>query len=244
MHRIVLVDSDNHILESLRRGIPWEEYGCQVVGTACDADSGAQLIRELKPQILFTAIRMPGGNGLAMAAEARDGFPDLQITILTDCAEFACAQQAITLGVTRYLLKPARTEEIREALRVMTDRLDRGELAAGEEQTRKSGSFVVNQALRCMEQNYRQKLTLQTVAECCYVSQWHLSKLLNRHAGKSFYDILNGIRIRRAKELLADPKLMIGQVAEMVGYADTAHFARIFKKLEGMSANEYRNILR
>ena len=30
----------------------------------------------------------------------------------------------------------------------------------------------------------------------------------------------------------------------MVGYADTAHFARTFKKLEGMSANEYRNSLR
>ena len=35
----------------------------------------------------------------------------------------------------------------------------------------------------------------------------------------------------------------IGEISEMVGYADTAHFARTFKKLENMSANEYRNSL-
>lgn len=35
-----------------------------------------------------------------------------------------------------------------------------------------------------------------------------------------------------------------GEIGEMVGYADTAHFARIFKKLEGMSANEYRDGLK
>lgn len=94
-----------------------------------------------------------------------------------------------------------------------------------------------------MEKNYQQKLTLQEVADCCFVSQWHLSKLLNRYAEKSFYDILNAIRINKAKELLQDPKLKIGEISEMVGYADTAHFARTFKKVVGMSANEYRNSL-
>ena len=76
-----------------------------------------------------------------------------------------------------------------------------------------------------------------------YVSQWHLSKLLNRYTENSFYDILNSFRIKAAKELLTDPSLRIGDIGEMVGYADTAHFARVFKKLVGMSANEYRNHL-
>ena len=83
----------------------------------------------------------------------------------------------------------------------------------------------------------------QDMADACYVSQWHLSKLLNRYQEKSFYDILNGLRINAPKELLADPRLKIGDIGEMVGYADTAHFARVFKKLTGMSANEYRNSL-
>jgi len=92
-----------------------------------------------------------------------------------------------------------------------------------------------------MEQNYTKKLTLQDVADDCYVSRWRLSKLINRYADKSFYDLLTDIRIRRARELLSDPSLKIGEIAELVGYTDSGHFARAFKKIEGVSANEYRN---
>jgi len=79
------------------------------------------------------------------------------------------------------------------------------------------------------------------VAENTFVSQWHLSKLLNKHLEKSFSEILNSIRIDKAKELLKDPSLRIGDVAEEVGFLDMAHFSRVFKKIEGISANEYRN---
>ena len=74
------------------------------------------------------------------------------------------------------------------------------------------------------------------------MSQWHLSKLLNKHLGQPFYDLLNAERIRRAKELLETPSLRISEIADMVGYADTAHFSRVFKKLEGISAGEWRNL--
>ena len=245
MYRVLLIDDENIIVEGLRRVVRWADYNCQVVGTACDAEEGTRLIRALHPHILFTDIRMPGRDGLAMVAALRSEYPDMQVAILTGYRDFAYAQEAIRLGVTRFLLKPSKMEEIKEALTVMTQRLDKQPtIQEEEEQSQNAGSFIVNQALSFMEKNYSQKLTLQAVADCCYVSQWHLSKLLNRYAEKSFYDILNAIRIQKAKELLADPKLKIGEIGEMVGYADTAHFARTFKKLEGMSANEYRNTIR
>ena len=245
MYRVLLIDDENIIVEGLRRVVRWADYNCQVVGTACDAEEGTKLIRALHPHILFTDIRMPGRDGLAMVAALRSEYPDMQVAILTGYRDFTYAQEAIRLGVTRFLLKPSKMEEIKEALTVMTERLDRQPaIQEEEEQSQSASSFIVNQALSFMEKNYSQKLTLQAVADCCYVSQWHLSKLLNRYAEKSFYDILNAIRIQKAKELLADPKLKIGEIGEMVGYADTAHFARTFKKLEGMSANEYRNTIR
>ena len=64
---------------------------------------------------------------------------------------------------------------------------------------------------------------------------------MNKHLEKSFSEILNSIRIEKAKELLKDPSLRIGDVAEEVGFLDMAHFSRVFKKIEGISANEYRN---
>ena len=113
--------------------------------------------------------------------------------------------------------------------------------AAAQPHESASSSFIVKNALKYIEANYNQKLTLSEVAEKTYVSQWHLSKLLNRHTGQSFSDILNHCRIEHAKKLLEDPSLRIGDISDAVGFLDLAHFSRVFKKQEGMSANEWRN---
>ncbi len=242
MYRVVLIDDEPLIVEGLRRVVRWEDFGCEVAATAEDAVTGAEVIRRLRPHILFTDIRMPGDDGLTMLAGLRSEFPDMQVAVLTGYRDFSYAQEAIRLGVTRFLLKPSRMDEIHEALAAMTERL--GRMQPEEESTPEhAGSFLVKQALAFMEKHSAEKLTLQEVADACYVSQWHLSKLLNRYTEKSFYDILNSLRVEQAKKLLADPKLRIGDIGELVGYADTAHFARVFKKLVGMSANEYRNSL-
>lgn len=237
-NRVVIIDDEVIIREGLQKVVKWADFNCEVAGTAADARSGAALIREVRPDILFTDICMPGQNGLVMLAGLRSEFPDMQVTVLTGYREFSYAQEAIRLGVTRFLLKPSKMSEINEALTVMTEKLKDREPSSTDQNT---GSFIVNQALAYMEKHYTEKLTLQDVAEVCYVSQWHLSKLLNKYSEQSFYDILNGIRINAAKELLKDPSLRVGDVGMRVGYADSAHFARIFKKLTGCSANEYRN---
>ena len=244
MYRVVLIDDERIIVEGLLRVVKWADYQCQVVGTANDARSGAEIIRREKPQIVFTDIKMPDQDGLTMLAGLRSEFPDLRVTVLTGYRDFSYAQQAINLGVTRFLLKPSKMDEINEALQAMTKQLQERNIQPPEEEEHvqhSAGSFIVNQALAYMEEHYQEKLTLQDVADQCYVSQWHLSKLLNKHTEKSFYDILNSVRMEKAKQLLTDPSLKIGDISEMVGYADTGHFSRTFKKLEGCSANEYRN---
>ena len=248
MFRVILIDDEPLIVEGLKKVVRWEEYQCTVVATAEDAEKGGELIRTLQPDILFTDIRMPGVDGLTMLAGLRSEFPDLQVTVLTGFRDFAYAQEAIRLGVARFLLKPSKMDEINEALACMTARLEKKHMEQSTEQEEpeereNAGSFLVNRALDYLEEHYAEKLTLQEVADACYVSQWHLSKLLNRYTKKNFYDLLNNRRIRAAKELLADPSLRIGDIGEMIGYADPAHFARVFRKIAGMSANEYRNSL-
>ena len=238
--RVVIIDDESIIVEGLRKVVKWEKYNCEVAGTASDARSGTQLIREVRPDILFTDICMPGQNGLTMLAGLRSVFPKMQVTVLTGYRDFSYAQEAIRLGVTRFLLKPSKMSEIDEAMKAMTEKIGIKGSPAADQNT---GSFIVNQAMAYIEKHYSEKLTLQEVADTCYVSQWHLSKLLNKYAGQSFYDILNKVRISAAKELLKDPSLRVGDIGMMVGYMDNAHFSRIFKKLTGCSANEYRNRL-
>lgn len=266
MYRVVIVDDEPIIVEGLTKLIPWETYNCQIVATAHNGLEGQAVIREHKPDMLFSDICMPGQDGLNMIAAIKSEFPHTMITILTGYRDFDYAQQAIRLGVTRFLLKPSKLEELEEAVSCMKEKLDElhagdAEIIPAEERIEKSaandqsaatmaedelleketGSFIVDNALTYIEQHYAQRLTLLEVADQIYVSQWHLSKLLNRHLGKSFSDVLNGARVAEAKKLLRDPSLRICDIAEMVGFVDTAHFSRVFKKMAGISANVYRN---
>ena len=246
MYKVVLIDDESIIVEGLKRVVDWESFGCAVVGTAYSAAGGTKAIREHAPDILFTDIKMPDTDALTMLMGLKSEFPDMQVTVLTGYRNFEYAQESIRLGVTRLLLKPSRMEEIKEALTTMIanlEKLNSGSVPEAEEQSETStaNSFIVRQALAFLEGKYAEKITLQDIADHCYVSQWHLSKLLNKHTGKSFYELLNATRIRAAKRMLEDPKLKIGDICELVGYADTGHFSRVFKKVEGISANEYRN---
>lgn len=244
MYKVMIIDDEPIIVEGISKVVPWEKYGCTVVDTASDGNEGLEKIRVNKPDIIFSDIAMPGQDGLKMIAALKVEFPDMMICILTGYRDFDYAQTAIRLGVTRFLLKPSNMSEIEEAVETMVAKLkkQRGDTTEEEhEEEGKAGSFIVKNALQYMEENYKNKITLNDVAENTYVSQWHLSKLLNKHTGKSFSDLLNQIRISQAKLLLMDPSLRVSDVAEMVGFLDVAHFSRVFKKQAGMSANEFRN---
>lgn len=267
MYKVMLIDDEPIIVEGLSRSIAWDKWNCQIVATAHDGLEGRKLIEENRPNIIFMDISMPEMDGLSMLAGLHSQFPDLEVCVLTGYRDFEYAQQAIRLGVTRFLLKPSNMDELEEAIQTMCSNLKKkgitgeevhtasadmmempesgdaqGEREDVAEETQSaSSSFIVKNALKYIEENYTQKLTLSEVAEKTYVSQWHLSKLLNRHTGQSFSDILNHVRIEHAKNLLKDPSLRIGDISEQVGFLDLAHFSRVFKKQEGVSANEYRN---
>lgn len=270
MYKVVIIDDEPVIVQGLARSIRWEKYHCEVVGTASSGEEGLILFEQLHPDIVFSDIRMPHMDGLSMIAALKSQYPDTEISILTGFQDFEYARQAIRLGVTRFLVKPSKMDELQEAVETMVQNLQaKSVLAEGKDSEQNSeamdgkaprqempnsentdaeeteageaSSFLVNNALKYMEEHYREKLKLQDVADQVYVSQWHLSKLLNRYKEQSFSDILNNIRIEKAKELLKDPSLRIGDIADMVGFLDMAHFSRVFKKQVGISANEYRN---
>ncbi len=243
MKKVVIVDDEPIIAEGLRKVVDWESLGCVVMATACDGKEGMEKIREHEPDLLLTDINMPDMTGLVMLAQLKDEFPRMQVTIISGHSDFSFAQEAIRLGAVRYLLKPTKMDEIYEAIAAMCQNLEKVEVTEPEGEDDPNG-FVIRQALAFMREHHSEKLALSQVAEQCYVSQWHLSKLLNGQLKKNFYEVLNQIRIDKAKELLSDGSLRISDIAEMVGYGEAAHFSRVFKKEVGMSANEYRGTLK
>ena len=281
MYRVLIVDDEPIICEGLRKGVRWSEFNCEVVGTAANGMEGLERVKELDPDILISDISMNNMDGLAMVAAIKSERPDMEVTLLTGYRNFEYAQRAIKLGVTRFLLKPSRMDEIEEAILAMTanlrsignmgaqiidnvwnmqDKADRylyetfiknrpeGGCESGTEEHRAEGrirdseanQFVLKAALIYIFEHYTEKLSLGDVAEHCYVSSWHLSKLLNHYTGRGFFEIINMIRIDKAKELLAEGRTRVQEVSDAVGFLDVAHFSRIFKNYVGCSPKEFR----
>ncbi|WP_105617511.1 response regulator transcription factor [Vallitalea okinawensis] len=263
MYKILIIDDEVTIIEGLKKLVPWDEIDCKVVGIAEDGEEGLQQIDKLKPDIIISDIQMPKRSGLEMIKAMQRKKRDIKSIILTGYREFEYAQEAVNLGVVRFLLKPTKLEDIKDAVIEAIHMLDdeRGKVRdiknlrrqlnkhhaiagnglEGSQNEDEKMRFLSGQAIEYIKENYNQKLDLQTVADQLYISSWYLCKLFKKEVGSSFIELLNEVRIQEAKKLLTTTKFKVYEITERVGYSDTPYFSKTFKKHVGLTPNQYRN---
>lgn len=90
-----------------------------------------------------------------------------------------------------------------------------------------------------IRQNYK-TATLVSTAEHFYLTPAYMSGKIKEQTGYTFTQILSHIRLGHAEELLLSTKMNLDRICESVGYSDTTHFIKSFKKIYGMTPNKYR----
>lgn len=88
--------------------------------------------------------------------------------------------------------------------------------------------------------NYMHDIRLNDVAGMVNLSPVYFSGLFKREIGENFTDYVNRVRIDSAKVMLKDVRNNVGEIAEMCGFSDTRYFAKIFKRMVGITPSEYR----
>ena len=97
------------------------------------------------------------------------------------------------------------------------------------------------QALKFIQDNYSNEISLVDLAKHVNISKNHLSYLFKKETGETFSDYLNKIRIEKAQELLVSGQYKIHEIAEMVGFHNTGYFSKVFKKSTGSSPLDFKN---
>lgn len=115
--KIFLVEDEIVIRNGIKNSIEWEKEGYEFVGEASDGELAYPMIVKERPDILITDIKMPFMDGLELSRLVRKELPELKILILSGYDEFDYAKEAISLGVTEYLLKPVSSAKLLETLK-------------------------------------------------------------------------------------------------------------------------------
>ena len=124
MLKIFLAEDEVIVRETIKRMIPWENLGFELVGEAADGEMALPLLLRQKPDLLITDIKMPFMDGLTLAKVAKKEIPGLKVVILSGYDDFNYAKQAINIGVEDYLLKPITKNALIERLTEIRSRYE------------------------------------------------------------------------------------------------------------------------
>lgn len=115
-------------------------------------------------------------------------------------------------------------------------------MGAIDKQRRDSVQVTAEQALDYIEAHYADsKLSLKSLSEVLHMSPNYLSAIIKRAHGESFTNILVGVRMKHAYELLVSTSMSVQEIAEATGYADRHYFSYCFKKYHDISPVQMRN---
>ena len=93
-----------------------------------------------------------------------------------------------------------------------------------------------------IDQHYKEKLTLEQLAEEVNVNKYYLAHAFKQEYGISPINYLIACRIREGKRLLTETDLSLSQIAGILGFSSASYFSQSFRKAEGISPVEYRKL--
>jgi len=125
MVSVFLVEDECIPRESIRQNVHWEKNDILFLGDASDGEVALPQILEKRPDILLTDIRMPFMDGLELSKIVREKLPDTKIILLSGFNEFDYAREAISLGISEYLLKPVSVSDILGAVAKVRAEIER-----------------------------------------------------------------------------------------------------------------------
>ncbi|CAN7704444.1 AraC family transcriptional regulator [Paenibacillus sp. LjRoot153] len=113
-------------------------------------------------------------------------------------------------------------------------------IAHNREKRLKLNDLTLQLATEFMEKNYNNNITIETVAVHVQRSTSFLSRIFKETTGTTINDHLIHLRIKRACELLRQPKYSLEDICREIGYANVSYFSKLFKSRMGTTPGQYR----
>ena len=124
-YKVLLVDDEEEVIDTIERKINWEELGFEVAGRAQNGVKALEIAEKTQPDVVITDIKMPYMDGLELSRNLKKENTDIKIMILTGFDEFEYAKEAVHLEIEDYVLKPVNANELTKCMQRLRDALDK-----------------------------------------------------------------------------------------------------------------------
>lgn len=237
MFRVVVIEDEDIIRNGLIKMINWPTLVCRIVGEARNGQEGLKIIESTKPDIVLLDINMPLLSGIEMLERLPRGI--FATIIITGHSEFEYAKKAIDYDVTDYLLKPIEKANLIESIEKAKTYLKMRRSYKAQIQDKKYqvldesikiDSITLNKAIKYIESNIQNKITMKDLVEFTNKSQTSINTRFQRNFDMTFNEYLCRYRIQKAINYIKTLQYQLYEVAEMVGISDYKYFGNVFKK--------------
>ncbi len=99
---------------------------------------------------------------------------------------------------------------------------------------------IIEKAKKYIEENYNEYITLEDIAAYVYLNKSYFSTIFKNKMGVTYREYLQNYRIQKAVEFIRNSDMKVYEIAQAVGYNDSAHFIRAFKKVTGKKPGDFR----
>lgn len=97
----------------------------------------------------------------------------------------------------------------------------------------------IEKAKKYINENYRNKISIEQLAKISGFSRSHFKRLFTKHYEMAPSDYITTVRIDRAKTMLRAKIFTLGEIAEECGFSNEYYFSQVFKKIVGCSPRKY-----
>ena len=130
--KLLILEDDPTMLETLASRLPWRDWGFQRVLRAASVPEGRRLLSENGAELLLLDVEVIRGTGLELLRWAREHGYDAECVFLTNHADFHYAQEAVRLGSVDYVLKTEPLSAVQAAVERALSRVRPEAFAAGQ----------------------------------------------------------------------------------------------------------------
>ncbi|ULU23726.1 response regulator transcription factor [Dyella terrae] len=216
------------------------------VNLATDPQQGYQRAQALRPDLILLDVRMPGQDGFAVCRmlKANPRTQDIPVIFLSSANADGERLEGLVNGGVDYILKPCLPMEVLARVRIhlkLSSRAASAEAPTEPDALLSPDEVTLRAAMRFIHANLAGLPSLAEIAGKAGTHGKRLSVIFREQLGVTVFHWIREERLRRGRELLADSRMSMQDIAEQVGFRSACNFTTAFRERTGVTPTMFRS---